>query len=642
MSPKRWCLARVEASNFRSLVEPVCVDFPETGLVLLDGDSGLGKSSLLMAAAAALGYCQLPGTELQSWLTPAPWRAAVTLRGPAGELRVERGPGGHFIISGSAAPNKPDGKADRDRVLREVLGAAPAVIRALTYQAQDEPGALYGDDDADRRALLRELLQEGLRPVIDAVPAARAKAEAAAERRITLSAESSALARQAAQVLVPVLDFQNPSDEEIKQARESAAVEAANAEEAEAAADREWERQKQLVAALRLSGAEALAGLSAKSLQENKLEQVTAMLGEQDRAAAERRRRDADDAARSLREAQSAHSRAVAEATALATQASGVCAACRQPWGSNVAAAAAALPVATVEVERLAREVAKAGVAASEAQAARDAPLPSAAFQDKLAPLRASAAQSFARRQEEYRKALEASQTPDPYRKPRGSPLPWAQHLAALLSCRAGAATATAARQQAEQHRAQLAAAAEEAERQASAQERAGQEWADTADFGSAFEAAFLDDLGQEIGSRATHICQRLPNGTQIFVALERVERAGKPRLAPVTRVSGRTVAKRQLSGGQQVSVQLALAIAATDAVRGRTGAAPNWLVLDEVLKFQCAKGREAALELLTEISADRLVVLVCHALELRDACPLRLEVVPRQVGSAVRWAPTS
>src|SRR5271165_701018 len=65
-------LQKLVLKNFRSFLGEHEVEFPSSGLVLLDGESGHGKSTLLLAIAYALGYCPYSAKDLQCWQTEEP------------------------------------------------------------------------------------------------------------------------------------------------------------------------------------------------------------------------------------------------------------------------------------------------------------------------------------------------------------------------------------------------------------------------------------------------------------------------------------------------------------------------------------------------------------------------------------------
>ena len=69
-----FLLLKIELEGFRSFKDNAIIEFPDTGAVLISGkykneqiSSGSGKSSILMAIAYALGFCDLPATELKNW-----------------------------------------------------------------------------------------------------------------------------------------------------------------------------------------------------------------------------------------------------------------------------------------------------------------------------------------------------------------------------------------------------------------------------------------------------------------------------------------------------------------------------------------------------------------------------------------------
>ena len=153
----------IELEGFRSFKRKTIIDFPESGAILIRGhykdrniSSGSGKSTILMAIAAALGFCPVPMTELKNWdskvlrvvltlketTTGAVWKI---IRDP--KLSIET-PGG--LVTGGA-----------DETLKQILRTDVELAAALTYREQREHGNFINRTDAGKKEFLTILLGLG-------------------------------------------------------------------------------------------------------------------------------------------------------------------------------------------------------------------------------------------------------------------------------------------------------------------------------------------------------------------------------------------------------------------------------------------------------------------------------------------------
>jgi DNA repair exonuclease SbcCD ATPase subunit len=151
----------VEMEGFRSFVERNQITFPDTGVVLISGNyqgssmsSGSGKSSVMLAVAFALGFCDLPATELQSWYSD---KMSVTVNLSRGEqkFRVQRNPRLSLLVDGT--PIKGSVK-ELEAELDKILGLDRALVDLLTYRKQRSFGTFLSSTDSERKNLLTKLL----------------------------------------------------------------------------------------------------------------------------------------------------------------------------------------------------------------------------------------------------------------------------------------------------------------------------------------------------------------------------------------------------------------------------------------------------------------------------------------------------
>jgi DNA repair exonuclease SbcCD ATPase subunit len=131
----------VEFEGFRSFEQRTTVRFPSTGMVLINGQwagteqsSGSGKSSIPMAIAFCLGFCDLPMTALRNWNTKTFY---VRTRLSDGEHTVDviRDPKLKLVEDGVEYRGLSKGADER---LKEILRTPPDLIHVLTYRQQRE------------------------------------------------------------------------------------------------------------------------------------------------------------------------------------------------------------------------------------------------------------------------------------------------------------------------------------------------------------------------------------------------------------------------------------------------------------------------------------------------------------------------
>ena len=163
-------LASVTLHNFRSFRGSHTVRFPDSGLVILRGPSGHGKSSILLGVAYALGICRYSAKALQCWHDEDPMWVELELRTDAGTVLVRRGTKGLVI-------GKYRGKAAEEELDR-VCGVPYTLREALTYRDQLHPKSLLAMSDVELKEFLTEVLDLGALEV--EVGESEARAEVAA------------------------------------------------------------------------------------------------------------------------------------------------------------------------------------------------------------------------------------------------------------------------------------------------------------------------------------------------------------------------------------------------------------------------------------------------------------------------------
>src|SRR5882672_2114882 len=84
-------LTYLEIQGFRSFKDKTRIEFPATGLVLIRGPSGVGKSNLLLALSHALDICPVPATKLKSWYSDRGFQLELGLESDNGPVIIKRG-----------------------------------------------------------------------------------------------------------------------------------------------------------------------------------------------------------------------------------------------------------------------------------------------------------------------------------------------------------------------------------------------------------------------------------------------------------------------------------------------------------------------------------------------------------------------
>jgi DNA repair exonuclease SbcCD ATPase subunit len=151
----RVSLRKVTLCNFRSFVGETSVSFDDSGLVLLLGRSGSGKSSIFLAIAYALDFAPWSAKELKCWHTDDPMWVELELATDKGTVIVRRGDKPYVKISSEPKVTSAKGIAE---ALDKVLGLNKTLREALTFRRQRQPGMFLSKRDGEKKQFLVELL----------------------------------------------------------------------------------------------------------------------------------------------------------------------------------------------------------------------------------------------------------------------------------------------------------------------------------------------------------------------------------------------------------------------------------------------------------------------------------------------------
>lgn len=159
MPTPSFTLTSLTLRAFRSVVDEQTLVLPKTGMHLITGPSGAGKTTLGEGIAFALGYSSISATALQSWdwLTKEALRAVLEVELPGkGFMRITRGKGASLLMPGEEKP-RTSAAAVKEGVAQG-LGIDPDFLKVLTYRGQKTPGLFLSMTDAAKKQFLTQLL----------------------------------------------------------------------------------------------------------------------------------------------------------------------------------------------------------------------------------------------------------------------------------------------------------------------------------------------------------------------------------------------------------------------------------------------------------------------------------------------------
>jgi DNA repair exonuclease SbcCD ATPase subunit len=138
------------------------------------------------------------------------------------------------------------------------------------------------------------------------------------------------------------------------------------------------------------------------------------------------------------------------------------------------------------------------------------------------------------------------------------------------------------------------------------------------------FIGSIFEEILQEVADETNRILATIPNVSHCSIEFntESVTQKGtvKQKITPMVTVNGHTSPiKLAVSGGMETAIELAVDIALSNVIARRTGASPQWLILDEAFDGFDAPAKEACLEMLQTHARDKLVIVVSHVAEFKE-----------------------
>lgn len=142
------------------------------------------------------------------------------------------------------------------------------------------------------------------------------------------------------------------------------------------------------------------------------------------------------------------------------------------------------------------------------------------------------------------------------------------------------------------------------------------------------FSAMILD----EIAGETNLILSNIKNVGNLYVefATQRTTQKGTVRqeIKPIFKIGANEIALKDLSGGQRTAAYLATDLAVSTVVsRRNNGELPQWLIFDESFEGLDVVTKEQALDTLRNYASDKLIMLVDHASELKEAADVQIMV---------------
>lgn len=604
-------------------------------MLLLDGDSGIGKSTILQGISYALGICPFPSTTLKSW-SGEPLQVVLTLEKDGESIVIAKGKK-TFVQYGDGTPHTGAKAVDEEVV--KIFGMAPDLISALTYRPQDELGLFLSKDDAEKKEFLAKVLGlNSIESAIDEAEERRKKLQSELSFAQGVLAEREGGLRKALDGLTEVSP--DPVDIGFDQRLE-------NAHSAVKTLERQYD-------SLETDRAQAVESHLAK------MADVVAAKTDQLQTAKTLYKRVRGEAAQKNAELESAREAIRAKITKISVQLgslpsvkneikacrnriqaleSNECYVCHRPFTAEV----------QIDEERAQLQQLEESVSVEPALVARREALGKelAGLVPFVDPKEAKLLEAV--NKIEFWLTTNKNSVTDP------AVIDIEQKLKATMALLVKAKDDLSSAKD-DFHQFQQACAMkatmrtrQEAVRQTAAKQvdEARQKVAEL-EFSVNAEKDFLAVLGKEgflgaifgevlteISTAANAALAQLGNVSHVSVTFRSENAKGKKTIVPVFFVDGNEATRNSgLSGGMGASADLAVDLGVVDVVKRRLGTVPGWLALDESFNGMPKTTKETALEILQDFARDRLVIVVDHGTEMKEHFAQVLTV--RQVNGKV------
>jgi hypothetical protein len=143
------------------------------------------------------------------------------------------------------------------------------------------------------------------------------------------------------------------------------------------------------------------------------------------------------------------------------------------------------------------------------------------------------------------------------------------------------------------------------------------------------FLGVIFEEVLEEIVVEVNKRLRLLANVNQVTLSFTTETEKGKRQLQAWVDVRGhRAKFETGLSGGMQTSLEQITDLAVMDVISRRSGGkVPGWLCLDEVFNGQGAATKEAALEVLQQFGQNRLVLVIDHDVDVKEAFSKTIDI---------------
>ncbi len=153
-------------------------------------------------------------------------------------------------------------------------------------------------------------------------------------------------------------------------------------------------------------------------------------------------------------------------------------------------------------------------------------------------------------------------------------------------------------------------------------------------------QAMIIESAIPDIEAEANQLLSRMTNGRMsVSMVTQRELKSGNTSETLDILIADENGERpyETFSGGEAFRVNFALRIALSKLLAHRAGTNLRTLVMDEGFGSQDAEGRERLIEAITSVQKDfDRIIVITHIEELKDAFPVRIEVVKGPLGSTV------
>lgn len=631
-------LKSLRLQNFRSFFDST-IQFPETGLTLIQGtdsstgeSSGTGKSSIFLGLAYALDILPpaFSAKSLQNWSSEEALQVTLTLTHNDREITLYRGR--KTLVD--FGDRQVSGAKSYPEALKEIFGVSPEVLAALTFRPQNTNGFFLGMTPSEKIEFLSKVL--GLESIENAVEASQAQAKALTATLATLDSEAQR-ARSRLEIASSEI-LPTPEDPDLLKP-----VFVEKSQLYQQAVEKRSKAENKLLAtqvSLRTERASEI------KVANESLERTKKFLGTltTNQAAQAKVQREKEQAARqnlqklisTIQRLDSQKPLLLKAKENLQRLTAGSCPTCEREWDKTEALREKTKQqIASYEQEEQGRAIYESQKQEIQATLSVSSEIP----QDpRIAELR----------------LLESKLEKDLVRLESVNTHPEILTLQTQVSDLKAEESTCKSEMKDVEYRLDKATASQNSfqfmldnknKRVATAKEEvealllkaAAVEMQCRAerDFAlmlgrEGFLGLIVDEVLHEISTEANTRFGKLANVNRVSVSFSTENEKGKRQIQTWVDVRGfRTKFESGLSGGQQTSLEQVIDLAVGSVISRRTGGKiPGWLCLDEVFNGQGRVTKEAVFEVLQEFACDRLILVVDHSLEFKEAFAQSIDVV--------------